>query len=489
MEYLYDKLIRYASSDYYGFHMPGHKRNNITGADLPYKIDITEIDGFDDLHHAKGILKEAETRAAEVFHAEETHYLINGSTVGLLSALMGCTERGDRILMARNCHKSVYNAVFLNGLHPIYLYPDSVPGTDMNGEITVEQIEEVLTACQDIGAVVLTSPTYDGVVSDIKNIAEAVHKRNIPLILDEAHGAHLGFHPYFPENGNQCGADIVIHSLHKTLPSLTQTALLHMNGNIVKRNRVRRYLHILQSSSPSYVLMAGIDECVRMLNEKGEKVFAEYTILLDDARRRLQGLRHMRMMETERYDPSKIVISVKDTVLSSSGRIFNGRNLYRCLLENYHIQAEMAAGFYVVLMTSPADTREGMERLLSALFEIDRKLKTTEKKKVYSTEISRSTTEEDTPDIKDIAVSQEQVYDAYDVEQKRPEGTETVRWTDAKGRVSLEYIYLYPPGIPLIVPGERISDLTVKQIKLYEEMGFEIEGTEHKGQIEVLIHE
>lgn len=486
MEYLYDKLSKYALSDYYGFHMPGHKRNNITGADLPYRIDITEIDGFDDLHHAKGILKEAEIRAAEIFHADETHYLINGSTVGLLSALLGGTERGDRILMARNCHKSVYNAVFLNGLHPVYLYPESVPGTDMNGEIDVKQVEELLTACPDIRAVVLTSPTYDGVISDVKKIAEAVHKKNIPLILDEAHGAHLGFHPYFPNNGNQSGADIVIHSLHKTLPSLTQTALLHINGNIVKRSRVRRYLHILQSSSPSYVLMAGIDECVRMLKEKGEKVFAEYTILLDSARRRLQGLRHMKLLKTEHYDPSKIVISVKDTVLSDSGKVFTGHNLYRCLLENYHLQAEMAAGFYVVFMTSPADTKEGMERLLSALFEIDRQLKETESGKVNSAGIPGSIEE---TDIKNIAASQKQVYDAYEAEQKRSEGTEIVRWEDAKGRVSLEYAYLYPPGIPLIVPGERISDLTVTQISLYEEMGFDIEGPEQKGQIEVLTYE
>ena len=122
MEYLYSKLIQYSSSDYYGFHMPGHKRSSaLTGTELPYKIDITEIEGFDDLHHAKGILREAQERAAKVYQAEETHYLINGSTAGLLSAVFGCTRRGDRILMARNCHKSVYNAVFLNGLRPVYI--------------------------------------------------------------------------------------------------------------------------------------------------------------------------------------------------------------------------------------------------------------------------------------------------------------------------------------------------------------------------------
>ena len=483
MEYLYSKLIQYSSSDYYGFHMPGHKRSGaLTGAELPYKIDITEIEGFDDLHHAKGILREAQERAAKVYQAEETHYLINGSTAGLLSAVFGCTRRGDRILMARNCHKSVYNAVFLNGLRPVYIYPEEVPGTEMNGEIAQRQVDQLLNDYPDVRAVVITSPTYDGVVSDVRKIAETVHKRNIPLILDEAHGAHLGFHPYFPENGNQCGADLVIHSLHKTLPALTQTALLHMNGDIVNRSQVRKYLHMLQSSSPSYVLMAGMDECIRMLEERGEEVFAQYSVLLDHARKRLQELRYMELMRTERYDPSKLVISVKDTVLADSGEIFTGRDLYRWLLDNYHLQAEMAAGFYVIFMTSPADMPEGMERLISALYEIDQKL-------VINKSDERKSACPEIPDIRETAISQEAVYSSCDAEEKRAEGSETVLWSEAEGRISLEYTYLYPPGIPLIVPGERISGQTVKQIGMYEKMGFEIEGTEHKGQIEVLAHE
>ena len=483
MEYLYSKLIQYSSSDYYGFHMPGHKRSSaLTGAELPDKIDITEIEGFDDLHHAKGILREAQERAAKVYQAEETHYLINGSTAGLLSAVFGCTRRGDRILMARNCHKSVYNAVFLNGLRPVYIYPEEVPGTEMNGEIAQRQVDQLLNDYPDVRAVVITSPTYDGVVSDVRKIAETVHKRNIPLILDEAHGAHLGFHPYFPENGNQCGADLVIHSLHKTLPALTQTALLHMNGDIVNRSQVRKYLHMLQSSSPSYVLMAGMDECIRMLEERGEEVFAQYSVLLDHARKRLQELRYMELMRTERYDPSKLVTSVKDTVLADSGEIFTGRDLYRWLLDNYHLQAEMAAGFYVIFMTSPADMPEGMERLISALYEIDQKL-------VINKSDERKSACPEIPDIRETAISQEAVYSSCDAEEKRAEGSETVLWSEAEGRISLEYTYLYPPGIPLIVPGERISGQTVNQIGMYEKMGFEIEGTEHKGQIEVLAHE
>ena len=182
MEYLYEKLTAYGNSDYYAFHMPGHKRNmELMRARLPYNIDITEIDGFDDLHHAEGLLKELQENAARVFQAEETHYLVNGSTVGLLSAVMGCTERGGRILMARNCHKSVYNAVYMNELRPVYIYPEFSEETDLNGEIHVDQIKKLLEEYEDIQVVVIVSPTYEGVVSDIEAIAEIVHEYKIPL--------------------------------------------------------------------------------------------------------------------------------------------------------------------------------------------------------------------------------------------------------------------------------------------------------------------
>lgn len=473
MDYLYDRLEQYAASGFYGFHMPGHKRNeSVIGVNLPYRLDITEIEGFDDLHHAEGILREAQERAAGIYGAEETHYLVNGSTAGLLSAVLGCTRRGDCILMARNCHKSVYNAVFLNELRPIYIYPRQIPGMEMNGEISVEETQRLLRDNPQIKAVIITSPTYDGVVSDVRGIAEIVHRRGIPLILDEAHGAHFGFHPYFPENGNRLGADVVIHSLHKTLPSLTQTGLLHMNGHIVERRRVRQYLHMLQSSSPSYVLMASIDECVRMLSERGEDIFAGYTVRLDSTRKRLENIKHMRLMQAQRYDSSKIVVSVKGTGIAGDSKKFTGRALFSLMREKYLLQAEMAAGSYVVFMTSPADTQEGMDRLVLALCETDRMLE------------GRHGDDEE-----QIAVDyQEQVFTVCEAGAESEEGWELTDWENAAGRISLEYAYLYPPGIPLIVPGERIGKRTAKRLQMYEDMDFTIEGLEEKGKIRVLRH-
>lgn len=474
MEYLYEKLEAYGKSDYYGFHMPGHKRNSdVTQANLPYGIDITEIEGFDNLHHAEEIIREAEVRAASMYHAEETHYLINGSTAGILSAVMGCTKKGGKILMARNCHKSVYHAVFLNELRPVYIYPEFDETMELNMAVSPEKIERLLEEHKEVQAVVLTSPTYDGVLSDIERISEIVHQKKIPLIVDEAHGAHFGFHPYFPENANTKGADVVIHSLHKTLPALTQTALIHLNGTRIDRRKIRNYLHIFQTSSPSYVLMASMDECLRTVAEQGDVLFGTYVKNLESKRGELKKLKHIRLMETEEFDRSKLVLSVKDTILKKENRVFTGKMLYERLLLEYHLQMEMAAGSYVIAMTSIGDTKEGMDRLLSALFEIDEELekKSEEEKRYY-------------------LPRQEQVLTSFEVEgMRRMENVKSLSWKESAGFISMEYAYLYPPGIPLIVPGERITKETAAMLVDYQNKGFSVEGISVENYIEVLINE
>lgn len=515
--FLYKQLEAYGQSDYYGFHMPGHKRNDrIMENTLPYKLDITEIEEFDDLHHAKGLLKAAQERAAKVYHAEETCYLVNGSTVGILSAVLGCTKRGGRILMARNCHKSVYAAVYMNALTPVYIYPEYDAENGLNGVIDAGKIRELLQAdCQKetqeqgnevrggkklpvqksrIQAVVITSPTYDGVVSDVRSIAAAVHEFGIPLIVDEAHGAHFGFHPYFPENANQQGADVVIHSLHKTLPSLTQTALLHMNGNVANRERIRNYVHMLQSSSPSYVLMASMDECIHFLEEQEavntKSAFDSYTERLEKLREGLGRLKYLRLVETKRYDRSKIVVSTRGTA-------YSGKQLYEELVTKYHLQMEMASGEYVLAMTSVCDTDEGFERLKCALSEIDEGLKAgglkqtalKEAGQAYTSVNGEAAEKKDPEGIVSAALPHLEMYctSAQAEELSEQEGAAVFRMLkESVGMTALEYAYVYPPGIPVIVPGERISEEAVRLLEQYERNRFDIEGLSRKGQIAVL---
>lgn len=466
MDTLYDRLKAYSESDYYGFHMPGHKRNKkYVNAGLPCEWDITEIEGFDDLHHAEGILKDAQEQAAEVYRAEETHFLVNGSTVGLLSAILGVTEREDTILVARNCHKSVYHAIDMNELRPVYLYPEFDSQAGLNTKVSVDDVEKALVENPKIRAVVIVSPTYDGVVSDVKAIAETVHKRGIPLIVDEAHGAHFGFHPYFPENANVQGADIVIHSLHKTLPSLTQTALLHMNGTLVNREAVREYLHMLQSSSPSYIFMASIDSCVNLLKQEREALFEPYVNRLKALRKLLKKLRRLQLVETESYDRSKIVIAAGAIGIS-------GKELQKRLLLDYHLQMEMAAGNYVLAMTSVGDTEEGFGRLEQALFELDQSLE-----------------EKVSEEIKIKLPKTELVYTIAQIRKmkkmQKEDNVFVLPWEESNGYISMEYAYLYPPGIPLIAPGELVTKEITDALLQYERLGFSVEGLHTDGSIEV----
>lgn len=464
MENLYEKLKQYSKSDYYGFHMPGHKRNEaFFGIGLPYGIDITEITGFDDLHHAEDIIKRAEERAARLYKAEETHFLVNGSTVGILSAILGVTNRGDKILVARNCHKSVYNAMELNGLRPIYIYPEYEKDLQINGEVSGEKIEILLNENPDVKAVMIVSPTYDGVLSNVEKIAQIVHKRGIPLIVDEAHGAHFGFHPYFPENSNVKGADIVIHSVHKTLPSLTQTALIHINGEIVDREKVRKYLHMLQSSSPSYILMASIDRCMELLESEGDTLFELYAQRIDALRTELQSLKHLEILQTEQFDRSKFLISVKKTGITS-------KELADILLHTYHLQMEMTGGTYVLAMTALGDTKEGFERLKRALFEIDQSLSDEKQEDHLPVEL---------PKLPLVCTNEE-------IERKKCGNEKLVLWEASIGEISTEYAYVYPPGIPLIVPGEQITQEAIQVLALYAELGFSVEGIKVENYIGVL---
>lgn len=470
MSTLYDRLYDYSNSDCYAFHMPGHKRQYSLGGavvvprGLPFGIDITEIDGFDDLHHPQGILQKAQERAARLYHAEESFFLVNGSTVGILSAILGVTKKRDTILVARNCHKSVYHAISINELNPVYLYPEYDRSTHLNGEIDVQSVRDALERHPDIRAVVIVSPTYDGVVSDVAAVAEAVHQKGLPLIVDEAHGAHFGFCEYFPQNACQQGADLVIHSVHKTLPALTQTALLHINGVFADREKVKRCLHMLQTSSPSYVLMASIDFCMELLEKHGKELFSSYAGRLRETRNELEKLSNLRLLRTERYDDSKFVISVKNAGIT-------GKEIYKILLEEYHLQMEMAASSYVLAMTSISDTKEGLERLTNALFSIDNKRKGTT-----------------CADITDGQPHLEKVYRISDAENRTGE-KRSLPWNGSVGSVSAEYAYLYPPGIPLIVPGERISEEVVQLLHWYERHEFFVEGLKKEKCIEVFVNE
>ena len=486
-ELLINRLAAYARSDMYPFHMPGHKRrtgpeesfmNSCTDSFTnPFAVDITEIEGFDNLHHPEGILKDSMKWAADVYGADQTYYLINGSTGGILAAVCGSVPRGGRILVSRNCHKSVYHGICLNQLKTSYVYPQEIEGLGIQGGITAEDVDRMLNRYMDTQAVLIVCPTYDGIVSDIEAIARIVHRAGLPLIVDEAHGAHFRYDAMFPVSALDLGADVVIQSVHKTLPSLTQTALLHIKCNrpdggcYADRERIDRYIHMVQSSSPSYVLMASIENSIYQMEKMD---MAPYGKPLHKLRRRLGQMRHLRLADTgligqagiRDLDISKIVVSTRGTCLypAEDGLTgFTGAQLDDILRREYHLEMEMCGADYVTAITTVMDSGEGLERLGDALTRIDSQLtdagyqpdgRSGNQKSVYSMRC-------------DTAMSMGEAME---------ENMESVGLEDSAGCISGEFVYIYPPGIPIVAPGEWISRPILEVILEYRDKGLPVQG-------------
>ncbi len=474
---LEEKLANYIHEGIYPFHMPGHKRQSIVQWN-PYEMDITEIDGFDDLHHASGILKEAQERAARLYGAKRSFYLVNGSTCGILAAICATAGRRKRILLARNCHRSAYHAAYLNELAVDYLYP-CITEAGIQGQIPPESVRQKLEAAvcaktiADIEAVVITSPTYDGVVSDVRAIAQITHEYEIPLIVDEAHGAHFGLSPYFPESAVRLGADIVIQSLHKTLPSFTQTALLHIGTDRVNEREIERRLDIFETSSPSYLFMAGMDACIRLLEERKDSLFEEYQSRLSDFYRKTERLRFLKTTGKSDFSKKEAYDIDESKIRIMTGRSgLTGKSLYDLLLKKYRLQMEMVSGGYVLALSSMMDTAEGFDRLAEALLEIDAACSPEEE------ENRRGSWKPE-----QLYHEQEKV---LEIAEAQDAPREELMPEAAKGRIAASYLYLYPPGIPILVPGERITGGVLSEMAKCKDMELEIYGLSPKGGIEVV---
>ena len=471
---LYRALTDYAESDFYPYHMPGHKRNPAGGEMADYhKIDITEIDGFDNLYQAEGILKEAQLRANRIYGADETFFLVNGSTGGVLAAIMAATLPFDEILIARNCHKSVYHAAILHGLIVRYYYPKMISEYDICDGVSAEEIGALLDTYPEVKAVVVTSPTYEGVLSDISGIAAVVHERGKILIVDEAHGSHFGLSSHLPEGAIAGGADLVIHSLHKTLPAMTQTALLHVNGDRVNREKLRRYLCMVQSSSPSYVLMASMDSCMRFLEEQGQERFAAMRGHYESFCEKTADLLHIRIGKMTRlsqkkhelkgWDPGKMVISVKGTNMT-------GKELGSILRETYHLEMEMQGKTYVLAIMTLMDEAAGWQRLADALCEIDGR-------------IEESACEESTASGKKAALGEKPLKSGMALARAFHSEWEKIPLKKATGRIAADFISLYPPGSPLVAPGEILDEAVIKRIEEYRNIGLNVQGISEEGEI------
>lgn len=373
--------------------------------------------------------------------------------------------------MSRNCHKAAYHGVFLNRLRVEYIYPQIIEEFGIQGGLVPEDVEQVLKTDHDIQAVLVVSPTYDGIVSDVEKIVEICHGCGIPLIVDEAHGAHFRYHKGFPVSALDLGADVVIQSLHKTLPAFTQTSILHVKGDLVDRERLEHYLQIFQSSSPSYLFMAGMERCLRFMEESkgteegmtgGRSMMDQFYHRLVKLRKELGAMKHLRLLEEDQKGKNGVYdLDISKVIISTRGTGINGEELGEWLRREYHLEMEMCAAEYVTAITTVMDTEEGLRRLRNALLEIDGKLSDRVESQDCGKKNQRYELKPET--VMSIADGWEQADKKISLE-------------DSVGRISGEYIYLYPPGIPFVVPGEKISQEVVDLVKRYQKCGYSVQG-------------
>ncbi len=457
-----EMLQQYQQEQVVPFHMPGHKGGKGFAPmwqDSHLKWDITEFNGSDNLHDPQGVIQEAQELAAQAFGAQKTFFLVNGASIGIMAMLLSVVRPGQRVIIPRNCHKSVMSAVILGGMVPVYVQPQVDEEHLLMTGVTADSIEEALERYPDAAAVLVTYPNYYGMGGDMEAIARMVHRRGKILLVDEAHGAHLPFSDKLPPSSGELGADLWVQSAHKTLPALTQTAYLHMKGDRVPPDRVGMTLQHLHTTSPSYLLMMSLDWARHFMVTWGRTELERIAEAADRLRHRINREGHLYGFGPEWVgkpgvhvmDPTRLVVDVRKTG-------FTGYDIERILRREYHIQVEMADWYHLVFIITAADDRENLQNLERALLDLPRSHRRAGEMEIkvplFSTEGKGG--------IPPGEVALHRV--------------EEVDLEDAGGRISAGTIGVYPPGIPLFYPGEIITEEGICYLREVHQAGGRIFG-------------
>ena len=451
--FICDGLDKYIAGNNQPWHMPGHKRScdinsSYNAVENLVKqveaMDVTEVPGMDDLHNPKEMIKKSMDELKKVYGTYASYYLVNGSTCGIFTAIASCVEKYDKkdIILAYNCHKSVYNAVYLLKLNPVVLCPKGK-------YISVDDMEALFEENPDINPVacVLTSPSYEGVCIDVKAIKQILEKQNIKLIVDEAHGAHFNYMNEMPVSAVKLGADIVIQSLHKTLASLTQTAILHNQCEELD-DVIKKYLSVFMTSSPSYIFLSSMElaiaDCV-------DRDYSSYIKDLKEFRTKAAGLSHIEFLDKEHvqedggydYDISRIVFSFRDKNEEKLPGDYVEKELSK-----YGIVCEMSGIDYVVLISTYMDSKEAFDKLYAALECINKDIKGKTKQEI----------------LKNRYVENKKMINELDKIER------------LKNKKACADIYVYPPGIPIVKKEETVGERQLEILKQYIYAGKELRG-------------
>jgi len=453
--YILNKLEELKDDNLTSFHVPGHKTGKIFRKlgyknilEKIYTLDTTEIDGTDNLHNAKEIIKESQDRAARVFNSDKTIYLVNGTTCGIEASIMAVCNPKSKIIVNRDCHQSVINACILGDIDPVYIESMVCKKTNIIMGVDVESTKSVIDNNLDAKAIVLTYPTYYGKTFDLKSVCDYAHSKNIIVIVDEAHGAHLQLSNNLPKSAIEQEADIIIQSTHKTLPSFTQSSMMHVKGNRVDTNKIEAMLRFLESSSPSYVLLTSLELAVDIYDKYGIKLMENLLSNINNFKSKFKN--NENIIIDNNMDKTKIFISLKKLGIT-------GYELDSILREKYKIQVELSNYYGVLLICTIGNDEEDFVRLKRAL---DDFILNTNNKEL----------------LEDINYPESIPEKVLNPRQAFYSDKHSVKLEDSIGKISGEYIIPYPPGISLISPGEIITKEIITYIQGGVKSGMIVSG-------------
>lgn len=425
-------------------------------------IDLINIAPLDDLHHPHGIIKEAQELAAEAFGADYTFFSVQGTSGAIMTMIMSVCGPGDKMIVPRNVHKSIMSAIIFSGATPIFIHPEIDPELGISHGITSDSVEKALEAHPDAKGLLVINPTYFGIVGNLKQIVDIAHSYAVPVLVDEAHGVHIHFHDELPLSAMQAGADMAATSVHKLGSSMTQSSVLNVKEGLVSPKRVQSIISMLTTTSTSYLLLSSLDVARKRLATEGQQLLSHVIDLAQSTRARINEINHLSCINrdiigtkaTYDMDPTKLIISVKNLGI-------NGYEVENWLRKHYSIEVELSDLYNILCIVTVGDTQEKMDILVKAL---------TELAALHSKQIGQEQPiHVYVPNIPTLALSPR---DAFYAE------TEVVPFNESAGRVIAEFIMVYPPGIPIFIPGEIITDENLYYIQKNIKAGLPVQGPE-----------
>ncbi len=461
---LLDALRKSVQKPHAAFYAPGHKQGQGSRHQLKdlfgkavLKADLPELPELDNLFAPEGVIEEAQQLAAIAFGAEQTWFLVNGSTCGIMAAILATCGAGDKIILPRNIHQSAIAGLILSGAMPVFVDPEYDPQSGLAYNVTPEAVEQALIENPDTKAVMMLHPTYQGICSNLKAIADLVHQFNLPLLVDEAHGAHFTFHNDLPPSAMRVGADLTVQSTHKTLSAMTQASMLHLQGDRLCSRRISKALQLVQSTSPSYLLLASLDAARQQMATQGEELMSQTIALANTARTKIAEMTNLSVLPStiqpgaEHFDQTRLTINVSQLGIT-------GFEADEILHEQLGVTCELPLLQHLTFIISLGNTAEDIQKLIKACQTLSQSFAIDHSSLIIDQQFSASY---------QPAISPREAYFAT---------TETIRIEEAGDRLCGELICPYPPGIPLLMPGEVITTNAINYLRQILAAGGTITG-------------